>query len=106
MVAEDILTSVRRYLVSLKDYGIHPSRGVLFGSAARGTDDEFSDIDLVVIAPELDGPLDQATVEKLWSATVIDSRIEPIPCGTREWESQQKRPILDIARQEGITVSY
>ena len=32
-------------------------------------------------------------------------RIEPIPCGEREWETEEGRPILDIARQEGQEIS-
>jgi hypothetical protein len=34
-----------------------------------------------------------------------DSRIEPIACGEREWESNASRPILEIARREGIVIA-
>lgn len=34
-----------------------------------------------------------------------DNRIEPIPCGEREWETDQSRPILEIARREGIVIT-
>ena len=65
-----------------------------------------SDIDLIVIAPEFDGPRETMLVEKLWQARALaDNRIEPIPCGEREWETDQGRPILEIARHEGIIIA-
>jgi len=45
-------------------------------------------------------------VETLWRATLAaDVRIEPIACGEREWETDDSRPILEIARQEGIVIA-
>jgi len=106
MVDSAIVTSVRRYLSALPSEGIHAHRAVLFGSFARDRDDEWSDIDLIVIAPEFDGPRDLAQVEALWRATLAaDVRIEPIPCGEREWETDDTRPILEIARREGIAIA-
>jgi hypothetical protein len=35
---------------------------------------------------------------------VTDDRIEPIPCGEREWESGDGRPILEIVRREGVVI--
>jgi len=96
---------VKRYLVGLAALGIHARKAVLFGSFARGQAGEYSDIDLVVIAPEFDGSREISLVKKLWQATVSDSRIEPIPCGEREWETDQGRPVLEIARREGIIIA-
>ena len=104
MVEEAIVETVRRYLRSLPAFGIHAGRAVLFGSFARGEANELSDIDLVVIASEFDGPRDLSLVKALWRATVADDRIEPIPCGEREWESGNGRPILEIARREGVVI--
>lgn len=106
MVESTIIAALRRYITSLNACGIHASRLVLFGSFARGDANEWSDIDLVVIAPELEGPRDLTLVEKLWQATIsADNRIEPIPCGEKEWETDQSRPILEIARREGIIIA-
>jgi predicted nucleotidyltransferase len=106
MVESTIITAIRRYIESLNTYGIHASRLVLFGSFARGDADEYSDIDLVVIAPELEGPRELTVVEKLWQATAsADNRIEPIPCGEQEWETDGSRPILEIARREGVIIT-
>ena len=46
------------------------------------------------------------TIEKLWLASAdAGNRIAPIACGMREWESDSPRPILAIARREGIEIT-
>ncbi len=104
MVEQSVTDSIKRYLKELVSFGIHPSQAVLFGSFAAGRANEFSDIDLVVIAPEFDGQRSVQAVKALWRATVTDSRIEPIPCGEKEWQTNQSRPILEIARKDGIVI--
>ena len=104
MVEQTITASIKKYLAGLVSFGIHPSRAVLFGSFATGRANEYSDIDLIVIAPEFDGPRTVSLVKALWRATVADNRIEPIPCGEKEWETDQSRPILEIARKEGVVI--
>ena len=57
----------------------------------------------MVIAPELEPPADRRLVDKLWELrATTDSRVEPIPGGEREWETDGTRPILEIARREGV----
>ena len=106
MAEEPIVNIVRRYLRRAAALGIHARRGVLFGSFALGTPHEFSDIDLVVIAPEFDKPYTMDQVKQLWRATKDgDDRIEPIPCGEEEWERGTERAIIEIARQEGVMIN-
>lgn len=106
MVEESVRLAIERYVQAARKAGIHPRCVVLFGSHARGAADEWSDIDLVVIAPELDGHVDRAVLSKLWELRAdTDSRIEPIPCGEREWETDDARPILEVARREGIVIA-
>jgi len=106
MVESEVMAALRRYLKALDSCGIHASRLVLFGSFAREDAHEFSDIDLIVIAPEFDGPRDKTLIEKIWQATMwADKRIEPVACGQREWETDQSRPVLEIARREGIVIT-
>lgn len=105
MVEETVIASVRRYLAALPAMGIHAHKAILFGSFARGQADEHSDMDLIVIAPEFDGSRELSLVKGLWRATASDNRIEPIPCGEDEWETDQSRPILEIARREGIIIA-
>ena len=106
MVENAVVEIVQRYLRVLQKSGIHARNGVLFGSFARGEATEWSDIDVLVIAPEFDGDRSLTLVEQMWELTgEADNRIEPIPCGEREWETEQGRPILEVARQEGVEIA-
>jgi len=105
MVENTVIEAVKKYLAELPRVGINTRRAILFGSFARGQADEYSDIDLIVIAPEFDGSREISLVKGLWLATTGDNRIEPIPCGEHEWETDQSRPILEIARREGIIIA-
>ena len=106
MVDESIRLTVQAYLRAAREAGIDVREGILFGSHARGEAHEWSDIDLVVIAAEMDIHPSRKLVEKLWELRVkTDSRIEPIACGVEEWETNQDRPILEIARREGIVIA-
>ena len=105
MVKKSIVTSIRKYLKALFIGGIHARRAILYGSYANGKSNKWSDIDLIVIAPEFDGVKKLELVEKLWVKTLeADIRIEPIACGEIEWETDVGRPILEIARREGVEI--
>jgi hypothetical protein len=88
-----------------RDHALEIRQGVVFGSFARAEADRWSDIDLVVVAPRFDGEISRADVSLLWRvAARTDSRIEPIPCGERQWIQDQSSAILEIARREGQVI--
>lgn len=102
MIEQSILTSVKNYLAALSSRGIAVERAVVFGSRARGQADEWSDIDLLIISPQFDDIKDRSVVNLLWRvAARTDSRIEPIPCGSRQWRDDDSSAIIEIARREG-----
>ena len=106
MVDPSISGVVVAYLRAVQAAGIHARRAVLFGSHARGDAGPWSDIDVVVIAPELESPAAGSLVDKLWELRAFtDSRIEPIPRGEREWDRDDSRPILILARREGVEIA-
>lgn len=106
MVDRSIEDIIRQYIDVTREAGIDIRRVVLFGSYANGTAHEWSDIDLVVIAPQFDGSPEIHLIDKLWELRAeTDSRIEPIACGEKEWETDDTRPILAIARREGIIIA-
>jgi predicted nucleotidyltransferase len=102
VVHESVAELIRRYLRNLEAEGIHATSGIVFGSVARGEAREWSDIDLVVLSPRFDGPFDLRDVEALWIvAGRTDSRIEPIPCGERQWLEDDESTIIEVARRDG-----
>jgi predicted nucleotidyltransferase len=106
MVAQDVHDSIAKYADSLSRRGIHPKQMILFGSQSRGTANEWSDIDVVVVAPAFDTDRSLRMERELWLALKdTDYRIEPIACGVAEWEQGNTgRMIVEIARDEGIVI--
>ncbi len=51
MVRDEVLNEVKERLVK----GFHPDKIILFGSQARGTADERSDVDLLIVCEIPDG---------------------------------------------------
>jgi predicted nucleotidyltransferase len=50
MISDETLNEVKRRLVD----GFHPDKIILFGSQARGTADDCSDVDILVVCPVAD----------------------------------------------------
>lgn len=106
MVDPAIRSVARRYLQYLASVGVVVERGVIFGSHARGTATEWSDIDLLVVSPRFDTPRSREDLNMLWRfAAREDARIEPIPCGSEEWRTGRDSAIVEMARREGEVVT-
>ena len=106
MVDEAIIKTVRNYLRRLEEHGVAVRFGILFGSQTAGQPDQWSDIDLLVVSPQFDGRRTRQAVDLLWRlAARSDSRIEPIPCGERQWEEDDSSAIVEIARRGGQRIA-
>lgn len=106
MVDESIVKTVKKYLQRLEDADITPCYVVVFGSQAKGYQDTWSDIDLLVVSPRFDNERKREDVNLLWHiAARTDSRIEPIPVGQRQFEEDDSSAIIEIARREGKVIS-
>ena len=106
MVEPKVTRIVQNYLRAVRQAGILARCVVLFGSHVRGDARPDSDIDLLVIAPEFDGPYDRRQVDLLWALRAsTDSRIEPIAVGEQRWREDDASPILEIARREGQEIA-
>jgi predicted nucleotidyltransferase len=106
MVNESVLSGVRKYLRALQEQGFIVKFGIVFGSQVAGTADTWSDIDLLVVSPRFDDQRNREDINILWRlAARTDNRIEPIPCGERQWLEDDASAIIEIARREGETVT-
>jgi predicted nucleotidyltransferase len=106
MVDRGIVESVKKYLSKLTEAGIPVQFGVIFGSYTQGRANKWSDIDLVVVSKKYDSNYSHEDVNRLWRAAArTDSRIEPIPCGVEEWEKDDERIIIEVARREGVRIA-
>jgi len=105
MAEAAVIDVVKKYLNCLTKQGYDISFGVLFGSQAKGDASYLSDIDLIVVSTDFDKNIQSQTLDELWKlAGRTDSRIEPIPCGLKNWEKDDIPPIYEIARHEGQIV--
>jgi predicted nucleotidyltransferase len=106
MVDPIIIESVRNYLKKVQKKGIVIRFGVVFGSQVTGQADRWSDIDLLVVSPRFDGLRDRRDIDLMWRlAARTDSRIEPVPCGERQWKDDVSSAVVEIARREGETIT-
>jgi predicted nucleotidyltransferase len=106
MAEESVINSVKKYLRQLIKRGIPVQYGVLFGSWAKGHPHEWSDIDLLVVSSRFDGERRREDINLLWrTAARTDNRIEPVPVGRIQYESDAGSPIIEIARREGLVIT-
>jgi len=106
MADESVIIIVQKYLQLLINSGIDDCYIVIFGSQVTGNNHEWSDIDLLVVSPLFDGERKREHVDKLWHiAARVDSRIEPIPVGKRQFIEDDSSTIIEIARREGEVVT-
>lgn len=67
---------ISRYIEKLKEQGISPSSVILYGSYAKGTAREYSDIDLIVVSKDFEG---MNLLQRLETLGVSAARIlEPV----------------------------
>ncbi|MBF8276638.1 MAG: hypothetical protein HW390_1711 [Candidatus Brocadiaceae bacterium] len=106
MVESGIRTIVETYLKTLARNGVVVTCGIIFGSQAKGNAGVWSDIDLLIVSPKFDVVSGRADINLLWRlAARTDSRIEPIPCGEKQWLEDDSSPIIEIVRREGEVVT-
>ncbi len=102
MVDESVITAVKNYLNRLKDAGFQDCFAVIYGSQVTGKQDVWSDIDLLVVSSRFDNVVERSDVNMLWrAAAAIDSRIEPVPVGKIQYETDDGNAIIEIARRNG-----
>ena len=86
MVDKAVRSSVEAFLRKVRENGISVRYGVIFGSQATGRSSDLSDIDLLIVSPLFDERRERKDINMLWHlAARTDNRIEPIPCGEKQW---------------------
>ncbi len=78
-VSSEIISIVKIFLERLQKDNIRVSKAILYGSYARGTNDEWSDIDLAIVSDDFSGNrvLDKERMIK--SIVDINTSISPLP---------------------------
>lgn len=101
-IKSDILKIIERYAEETKKH-FNVSSIILFGSYAKGTENEDSDIDIAIVSSDFDDVYDcMAFLMGLtWD---IDTRIEPHPIKTEDYENVTT-PFVQEVINTGIKVA-
>lgn len=101
-INKDILNSINEFIEEIKKY-YNVTAIILFGSYAKGTENENSDIDIAVISDDFDDIYD--CMAKLMGMTWdIDARIEPHPIKKKDFEEVSDYFIKEVI-DTGIKVA-
>ena len=74
-----VLENVKIFLARLDTAGIHVTKAYLFGSYLTGKTDEWSDIDVAVVSPQISDDRFEERIILTKIAISVDDRIEPLP---------------------------
>ena len=101
-INKDIINSINKFIEEIKKH-YNVTAIILFGSYAKGTENENSDIDIAVISDEFEDIYDCMAVlmGMTWD---IDARIEPHP-KTREDYEKVSTPFVKEIVDTGIKVA-
>jgi len=98
VVDKKTLEIVKNYLHLLRKEGLVVEKGILFGSRAKGTAKDYSDIDLCVVSPEFgEDPI--AETVRLKSLTWnIDPSIEVVPYSPQDLAVEEDPLAYEITK--------
>lgn len=101
MINDDLLKKISQRLVA----DFHPQRIILFGSQARGTADERSDVDILVITP-INGERRDLMVEMNRALDALNSAFDIVILTLEEFERDRFIPgtVARYASQEGKVI--
>ena len=99
MGKKDVLNILKRLKELLEHNNIHVERLILFGSWAKGTQQEGSDIDVVIVSNDFNGK-DYWTRINILSEAIyqVFAPIQAVAMTPQEWESKES-PIYQFARK-------
>jgi predicted nucleotidyltransferase len=102
-VPDQIIDSIKKLIEALEQDDIKIKRAILFGSYAKGTFNELSDIDLALISDSFSGNrfLDKERIRK--HILSVNTDISPMPYRPEDFNDDDYMAI-EIQR-EGITIN-
>jgi len=78
-----VIRDIKRYVATLRENGIPVQRVLLFGSWARGSASEESDVDIALISDKFTGDRFEDRRKIVPLRRAINNRLEPIPFNSK-----------------------
>ncbi len=105
MGKKDVLNILRHLKGLLESKNIHVDKLILFGSWAKGTQQEGSDIDVVVVSNDFNGKDYWSRINILSEAIYqVLAPIQAVAMTPQEWENKES-PICDFAQKGEVIVA-
>ena len=101
-IPDPVAQSVKRFLVAVQQRR-RVEAAYVYGSQAKGTSTQWSDIDLAVISPDFSSDPFQERLVLMRLAAQIDDRIEPHPLTPQDFNASD--PLASEIRETGVRVA-
>ena len=90
---------IKSFLEEIQKY-YRIDNAYLYGSFAKGTNNQWSDIDIAIISPDFSDDLFEDRLFLMRIAVNIDDRIEPTPFSNKLFN--RNNPLVDEIQKNGI----
>ena len=87
-----------KFIKYLQEKGLHISAAYIFGSYAKGTANDNSDIDICIISPAFGKDYFAEMIQLRKIALEIDSRIEPVPFSYQDLEDKYNTLAVEVRK--------
>ncbi|MDD5171023.1 MAG: nucleotidyltransferase domain-containing protein [Syntrophales bacterium] len=95
-----VVASVNAFIHKISQCGINVESAYLFGSFACNVAHRWSDIDVAIISPDFSTDRLTERIRLMQLSAEIDSRIEPIPFRTSDFNDED--PLAEEIKKRGI----
>lgn len=99
---KSVADEVREYLTHLAREGVPVERAIVFGSYAKGTPHEWSDIDLCVVSPRFTDWFD--ALQYLWRSRLKDTGLTIEPIGMTPEDLAEDTSLTAEIKKHGIEI--
>lgn len=101
-IPDKIKSIIERYLVLLRENNIQIKNAYLFGSFAKGSNDEWSDIDIAIVSDAFEG-IRIKDREKIRNITLaVSSNLEVLPFNPKDFSLEN--PLAKEIIETGISL--
>jgi predicted nucleotidyltransferase len=102
LTQDNAINTVKNYTREIESFGVHLRKVFLFGSFAKGTQHEWSDIDVALVADEFEGlPQDMRLFSRVGGQKRY-VRIEALTYSTDYF--LQSDPLIEEIKKTGILI--
>ena len=102
MAKREIVETLKKYIFILRSEGIIIDRAYLYGSYLSNTENDDSDIDIMIVTENED----DYSCGKIWSLTrKVNSKIEPYLVGKGRFNSTETSPLIDLVKKTGLKIA-